>query len=241
MPVHAEAAARIARLSREEGARTLVQLSAIGASANSKSEYAKSKAMGEELAKSEFPDVHILRPSVVFGAECNFFNRFARMAALSPVLPLVGADTRFQPVYVDDVAKAIEVAVAGHEIPAGIYELGGPDVESFRELMQRMLKSVRRRRLIVNLPFFLGRLLGKNLDALQFLTGGILANGILTHDQVLQLGADNIVSQEARTFSDLGIVPVAMEAILDGYLYCYRPYGQYAALAESAKELDGRP
>ncbi|MFY8146476.1 MAG: complex I NDUFA9 subunit family protein, partial [Rhodobacter sp.] len=169
--VQAEGAGRVARIAAELGVGRLVQLSAIGADADSASAYARSKAAGEDAVCGAFPQAVILRPSVVFGAEDQFFNRFAAMTRLGPLLPVVGAETRFQPVYVDDVAQAAVKAVLGEAAP-GIYELGGPDIHSFRALMQKMLQVVQRRRLIVNIPFFVARIMGGAFDLLQTLTLG---------------------------------------------------------------------
>jgi NADH dehydrogenase len=169
---------------------------------------------------------------VVFGTEDQFFNRFARMALLSPVLPLVGAETRFQPVYVDDVAKAA-AAVATGDVEPAIYELGGPEVASFRELMRRMLGIIRRRRRIVALPLSLARLVGRLSDTVSRLTGGLVA-GPLTADQVRQLGRDNVASPGMPGLLELGVEPTPMAAVLEGYLYAYRPAGQYTEIQESA-------
>lgn len=213
-----------------------MQLSAIGADANSESQYARSKAAGEAAVQAHFPEAVILRPSVIFGAEDEFFNRFASMSRLGPVLPLVGGDTKFQPVYVDDVAAAAEKALLG-AAEAGVYELGGPDVNTLRSLMEDMLAVVHRRRLIINQPFFIGRILGGTFDFLQFASLGLFKNGILTRDQVKNLRVDNVVSEGARGFADLDIQPTSMEAILPEYLWRYRPSGQYDAIKDSAKNL----
>lgn len=234
--VHREAAARIAQIASEEGVSDLVHLSALGADADSDSAYARSKAAGEAEVQAEFPSAMILRPSVIFGPEDQFFNRFAAMARLTPVLPLVGAETRFQPVYVDDVARAAVLGAEG-AADAGVYELGGPSVRSFRELMEDMLRVIRRRRLIVNIPFFVARINAWFLDMGSLATGRLFVNRILTRDQVRQLRYDSVVSQEARGLADLDIEPTAMDAILDSYLYCYRPSGQYTAIKDSAKKL----
>jgi NADH dehydrogenase len=229
-------AARIARIAAEEGAERLVQISAIGADAKARSSYAVTKALGEAAVLEAFPRATILRPSIVFGPEDEFFNRFAAMTRLGPVLPVVGANTRFQPVYVDDVAKAAEMAVLGTAKP-GIYELGGPDVHSFRELMEQMLQVVRRRRLIVNVPFFAATIMASVFDGLQAITFGLFQNGLLTRDQVRNLRVDNVASEARMGFADLGIEPTAMEAVLDDYLWPYRPGGQYAEMQESARYL----
>lgn len=237
--VHAEGAGRIARLARQAGVKRFVHLSAIGADANSPSAYARSKAEGETLIAERFPGAVILRPSIIFGAEDQFFNRFAQMAKMSPVLPLVGADTLFQPVYVDDVAQAA-VKAATQEVAPGVYELGGPEVASFADLMDRMLACIRRTRIKLPLPFIAGSVMGWCFDAAQMLSLGIFRNSVLTRDQVQSLKSDNVVSEGAMGLSDLGIDPTAMAAILDDYLYCHRPYGQYAELTESGNGLRDR-
>ena len=234
--VQAEGAGRIARIAAELGVGQLVQLSAIGADADSASAYARSKAAGEAAVRAAFPAAVILRPSVVFGSEDQFFNRFAAMSRFGPVLPVVGAETKFQPVYVDDVAQAAVKAVLGEAAP-GVYELGGPDVHTFRALMQKMLQVVQRRRLIVNIPFFVARIMGGAFDLLQTVTLGLFTNGLITRDQVRNLAHDNVVSPQARGFADLGIAPTPIDAVLPEYLWRYRPSGQYAAIKDSAKNL----
>ena len=234
--VQAEGAGRVAQLAAAEGVETFVQISAIGADADSDSAYARTKAQGEAAVLDAFPNAVILRPSIVFGPEDEFFNRFASMSRLGPILPVVGADTKFQPVHVDDVARAAEMAALGQAAP-GIYELGGPDVDTFRELMENMLGEIRRRRLIVNQPFWLARLIAGGFDLLETLTLGLLHNSVLTRDQVRNLSRDNVVSEGARGFADLGITPISMEAVLPDYLWRYRPSGQYAAVKESAQNL----
>jgi uncharacterized protein YbjT (DUF2867 family) len=234
--VQAEGAGRIARIAAEMGVERLVQLSAIGADAASDSDYARTKAAGEAAVLQAFPAAVILRPSVVFGAEDQFFNRFAAMSRLGPILPVVGAETRFQPVYVDDVAQAAVKGVLGQAAP-GVYELGGPDVMTFRQLMQMMLGVIQRRRLIVNIPFFAARIMGFAFDMLQVLTAGLITNGMITRDQVRNLARDNVVAPGARGLADLDIAPTPAEAVLPEYLWRYRPSGQYAAIKDSAKNL----
>ena len=233
--VQNEGAARIANIAAEEGVTTFVHISAIGANVNGGSQYAKSKGQGEAAVLEAFPSAMILRPSVIFGPEDNFFNRFAGMTRTSPVLPVAGADTRFQPVYVDDVARAAVLGVTGEA--NGIYELGGPDAESFRELMERMLRVVRRRRLIANIPFFVAGMMGFGFDLLSKLTGGLFKNTILTRDQVSSLRSDNVVAADAQTLADLGIQATSMDAVLEDYLWPYRPSGQFSNIKESAKNL----
>jgi len=227
-----EGAGRVARIAAEEGVRRLVQVSAIGADADSESGYAAAKGRGEAAVRAAFPDAVILRPSILFGTEDAFFNRFAAMARLSPVLPLVGAATRFQPVYVDDVAAAAVGAVQDGAAP-GVYELGGPEVATFGELMQRMLRLIRRRRMIVAMPGWLARLVGRGSDLVSGVSGGLLA-GPLTLDQTRQLAHDNVVATGSRGLGDLGVEPTPMEAVLESYLYSYRPAGQYTEIQESA-------
>lgn len=234
--VQAEGAARIARIAAEEGVGHLVHLSSIGADAASESDYQKTKAKGEAAVLAAFPNAVILRPSIIFGNEDGFFNRFAAMSRMGPILPVVGAATRFQPVYVDDVAQAAVAGILGHAAP-GVYELGGPDVASFRELMQQMLAVIQRRRLVLNVPFFVAGLMGGAFDLLQTLTAGIVKNRMITRDQVRNLKRDNVVSPDARGFAELGITPTAMGAVLPEYLWRYRPSGQYAAIKNSAKNL----
>lgn len=233
--VQADGAARIARIAAETGVGRMVHVSAIGAAVDAASAYGRSKAAGEAGVLAAMPGALILRPSIVFGTEDGFFNRFAGMARLGPVLPVVGAATRFQPVHVDDVAQAAVKGVLGQA--SGVYELGGPDVESFRVLMQRMLRVIQRRRLIVNVPFIGAGVMAAVLDGVQAITLGLVHNGMITRDQVRSLRSDNVVTAGAKGLADLGIEPTAMEAVLPDYLWRYRPSGQYAAIKDSAKNL----
>jgi uncharacterized protein YbjT (DUF2867 family) len=224
----AEGAGRVARIAAEEGVAHLVHLSAIGADGASNSEYTRTKAAGEAAVSTAFAQAVILRPSVVFGVDDGFFNRFAGMARLLPmVLPTVGAETKFQPVWVEDVAEAAAKAACGEATP-GVFELGGPTVYSLREAIELMLKVIRRRRLIVNIPFFFARIEAWFLQ--------MLPNPLLTVDQVKLLEHDNVVAQGARTLADLGIQPTAAEGVIDSYLYAYRPQGQYTQLTENGGE-----
>ena len=234
--VQAEGAARVARLAAESGVARLVHVSAIGADADAESDYAASKGRGEAAVLEHMPQAVILRPSIVFGPEDEFFNRFAGMTRVSPVLPLVGADTRFQPVYVDDLAQAAEMAVRGQAAP-GIYELGGPEVLTFRELMQRMLEVIHRRRLILNLPTWIARIMALGFDVLQAVTLGLFENRMITRDQIKNLGRDNVVAADAKGFVALGIRPTTMDAVLPEYLWRFRPSGQYDAIKASAQNL----
>ncbi len=234
--VQAEGAGRIARLAAELGVMRLVQISAIGADAASDSAYQRSKAEGEALVQSHFPNAVILRPSVIFGAEDQFFNRFAAMARMSPFLPLVGPQTRFQPVYVEDVAAAATKALT-KDVTPGIYELGGPDTATFRALMEMLLAEIRRKRLLLTVPFPVANLMAGALGLAQTLTLGLFTNGILTRDQVRNLKRDNVVNEEAKGLADLGITPTPMSTVLPGYLWAHRPGGQYKAIHESASQL----
>ncbi|WP_342078826.1 complex I NDUFA9 subunit family protein [Yoonia sp. SS1-5] len=233
--VQADGASRIARIAAAEGVARMVHISAIGADADADSEYAKTKAAGEAGVLEHMPNAVILRPSIIFGPEDDFFNRFAGMTRLGPVLPVVGADTRFQPVYVDDVAAAAELAVTGAAEP-GVYELGGPDTHTFRELMQKMLQVVRRRRLIINIPFWVARVMAAVFWFGQAVSLGIVKSPI-TKDQVLNLAHDNVVADGAKGLADLDIKPTALDAVLPDYLWRFRPSGQYDAIKESAKNL----
>jgi NADH dehydrogenase len=222
--VHAQGAANIAAAAAAAGVRTLAQVSAIGADPQSPAAYARSKAAGEAAVAKAFPTATILRPSIVFGPEDGFFNRFAKMAMLSPALPLIGGGTtRFQPVYVLDVAEAIARAVENPAAHAGkLYELGGPRIYSFRELMSLMLAEIGRKRCLCSLPFALAALQGAMLQSIPFIQPP------LTADQVKLLKRDNVVGPQAAGFKALGITPTALEPILPTYLDRYRLHGYYS-------------
>ena len=214
--IHVEAAERIAKAAKAAGVQRLVHLSSIGADENSYSEYSRTKALGERAVLQAFPKATILRPSVVFGAEDQFFNRFSDMVRFNPILPLVGGKTKFQPVYVGDVAKAIETACL--ETRPGIYELGGPESADFQTLMKKMLKVTDRKRLIMEMPHAVSNLMGGCFDTLSRITNGRFQNRILTQDQIRSLGHDNVVGYEARGFAELGISPRSIDEILPTYL-----------------------
>ena len=223
--VQAQGAATVAQAAAAAGVR-LIHVSALGANADSPALYARTKAAGEQAVLDAAPDATIFRPSIVFGPEDDFFNRFGAMARMSPILPLVGGgETKFQPVFVGDVAQAIVKAVGGQTRGGTIYELGGPQVRSFKELMEYVLAVTERRRLLVPLPFGLAKL---QAFFLQF-----MPTPLLTPDQVELLRTDNIVSDaamtEGRTLAALGIEPAAMEAIVPGYLWRFRKTGQFRA------------
>jgi uncharacterized protein YbjT (DUF2867 family) len=234
--VQNEGAARIARLATAAGVQQLVHISAIGADPEGTTAYALSKGKGEAAVLEHFPAAVLLRPSIVFGPEDQFFNRFAAMTRFGPILPVVGAGTLFQPVYVDDIAAAAVKGALGDAAP-GVYELGGPEVKTFDALMAQMLHVIRRRRLVLNVPFWAASLMGGGLDLLQTVTLGLFSNSLLTRDQVMQLRQDNVADAKALGFADLGIEPVTMEAVLDEYLWPYRPSGQYSDIKESARNL----
>lgn len=238
--VQAKGAATAARVAAAEGVARFVQISAIGADAASDSAYARTKAAGEAAVLAAFPEAVILRPSIIFGPEDQFFNRFAGMARLGPVLPFAGGATRFQPVWVDDVAQAAALAAQG-KVAGGIYELGGPEVLTFRALMERMLAEIRRNRLLYDMPWGLAGLMARGFDLAQQVTRGLFTNTLLTQDQIANLKRDNVVSEGARGFADLGITPTALDAILPTYLWRFRPTGQYDAIRESAQGLRRDP
>lgn len=218
--VQAEGAERVARSAAAAGVERFVQISAIGADADSPAAYGRSKAAGEAAVRRHLPSAVILRPSIVFGPEDDFFNRFAAMARLTPALPLIGGGrTRFQPVYVGDVADAVIAALESPASRSRTYELGGPQVHSFKELMKLMLRIVRRKRLLVPLPFGLARLLA--------LPAELLPVPPLTRDQVELLKRDNVVSEGAEGLEAFGIRPHSLEVILPTYLDRYRTGGRF--------------
>ncbi|MEP1522687.1 complex I NDUFA9 subunit family protein [Ascidiaceihabitans sp.] len=233
--VQAEGAERVARIAAQQGVGKMVHISAIGADVTADSDYARTKGEGEAGVLKHMPNAVILRPSIVFGPEDDFFNRFAGMTRMGPVLPVVGADTKFQPVFVDDVAQAAELSLTSNAAP-GVYELGGPDVATFRSLMETMLGVIRRRRMIANIPFFAARIMAFGFGLASALSLGIIP-AMITSDQVKNLANDNVVSEGAKGLADFGIEPVALEAVLPEYLWRFRPSGQYAAIKESAKNL----
>lgn len=234
--VQTEGAERIARIAANLKVGQLVHISAIGADPEGASLYSQSKGAGEAAVLAAFPSATILRPSVIFGNEDGFFNRFAAMSRLGPILPVVGGATKFQPVFVDDVAQAAVIGATGQAVP-GVYQLGGPDVDSFKGLMGRMLAVIHRRRLVLNVPFFAARIMATVLDFGAMATGGLFKNGLLTRDQVTSLRVDNVVAPGAKTLADLGIAATPMDVVIPEYLWRYRPSGQYAAIKDSAKNL----
>jgi NADH dehydrogenase len=217
----AEASAKAAKAAK---ARLFIQMSAIGADAASTSAYARTKAAGEARARAAFPGAIVIRPSIVFGPEDGFFNKFAGLARLSPALPLIGGGaTKFQPVFVGDIAEAVARLVDAGEADGRTYELGGPEVLSFKQLMQFTLETIGRKRLLVPLPWAIAKMQGMIL--------GLLPKPLLTADQVELLRSDNVVSEDARRdgrdFEGLGITPRGIAGIVPSYLYRYRRAGQF--------------
>lgn len=226
--VHVDGARAVARAAREAGAQRLIHVSAIGANARSAAAYARSKAAGEAAVLAEFPGAIIIRPSIVFGPEDDFFNRFAAMARMSPLMPLIGGGrTRFQPIYVADLATAVVNATEGAGTPGTVYEVGGPDVKSFRELLDDTQKWAGRDRGYFPMPFWMAKL--------QALLTWPLPNALrpVTVDQVRMLATDNVVSEaakkEGRTLEALGVTqPRSAATVVPEYLERFKPKGQFA-------------
>lgn len=222
----------VAEATRASGAK-LVHISAIGADRESQSSYGRSKGRAEAALLSTVPDAIILRPSIIFGAEDSFFNKFAAMAKMFPALPLIGGGkTKFQPVYVEDVAQAVALSVDG-KVPGGkIYELGGPEVLTFRQCMELVLRATNRQRPLVSLPFGIASMIGSIASLIPFITPPI------TSDQVALLKKDNVVSEEAiregRTLEGMGIRPTLLASVVSSYLVHYRPQGQFTNSGKAA-------
>ncbi|MEM9234385.1 MAG: complex I NDUFA9 subunit family protein [Pseudomonadota bacterium] len=227
--VQAAGARNVAEMATKAGITNLVHISAIGADSDSESDYARTKAEGEEAFRDYAPETTILRPSIIFGPQDDFFNRFAGMARTSPALPLIGGGkTKFQPVYVDDVADAVAIALEDSQYNGKTYELGGPEVMTFKELMELTLKMIGRKRILAPLPFGMASLMGTFGDMASILP---FVQAPITRDQVKLLKSDNIVGltdENLGTFDDFGITPETMEAILPTYLVKYRKQGQFS-------------
>jgi uncharacterized protein YbjT (DUF2867 family) len=222
----------VAEATRAAGAK-LVHLSAIGANGNSDSSYARTKGRAEAAIHSVLPDAVIYRPSIVFGPEDDFFNKFAGMARSAPFLPVIGGGkTKLQPVYVMDVAEAVAKAVEGKVAGGRIYELGGPEVLTFRQCLEAVLKSTARTNPLVSLPFGVASLIGSVASMIPLIAPPITA------DQVKLLKKDNVVSKEAeaegRTLKDIGIAPTMVSSVIDSYLVVFRPQGQYTNSGKAA-------
>lgn len=215
--LQAEGAERIARLAAAAGVKRLVHVSAIGADPASASLYARSKGQGEQAVRAQFPNATILRPSIVFGMEDQFFNRFGAMASLSPIMPVIAGGTRFQPVFVGDVADAVMAALLRDDAAGRVYELGGPQVYTFRELLEWILAQTRRNRRLVNVPMSVASLQASIMER--------LPGKPLTRDQLLLLGQDNVVAKGAFGLGDLGVRPTPVDLVMPQYLARFRPGG----------------
>jgi uncharacterized protein YbjT (DUF2867 family) len=214
--VQAQGAEKLAQMARAALADRFIHVSALAIEKGAGSKYARTKIIGENAVLAAFPDATILRPSIIFGPEDNFINQFARMSAISPVLPLIGGGkNRFQPVYVDDVARAVEVCLTDNSAKGQTYELGGPETYTFREILQYILDLTGRRRKLVNVPFSAASTLGSFAE--------MLPRPLITRDQVKLLKADNVVSPESKHFDHLGIKPVGLEAVVPEYLSRHKP------------------
>ncbi|ACB94948.1 complex I NDUFA9 subunit family protein [Beijerinckia indica] len=231
--IQAEGARALATATREAGIHNFVHISAIGANPNSSSVYARTKAQGEAAIHEILPEGIIFRPSIVFGPEDNFFNRFAAMARVSPALPLIGGGkTKLQPVFVGDVAKAVTAALGGAAKAGTTYELGGPEIRSLRQILEFILATTERQRLLVPLPFPIAKLLALGTELAESLSFGLFPSVFsLTRDQVELLRYDNVVSElaknEGRSLAAFGIVPESFETLAPPYLYRFRKAGQF--------------
>ena len=225
---HAQAARNIAEACAAGGVDRLVHVSAIGANPESESDYARTKAEAEMAVREVKPNATIVRPSVVFGPGDDFLNRFASMAGWSPALPLIGGgQTKFQPVYVGDVAAAVATALSRTEAAGRTYELGGPAVMTFEDILRLVMRETHRSRPLLPLPFFAARMMGSVAQ----LTALVGLKPMLTRDQVVLLETDNVVSPDAHGLADLGIEPTGIEAVAASYLWRYRRGGQFAEAA----------
>ncbi len=241
--IHAAGARAITDAAKAAGLTRFVQMSAIGADPNSPAEYGRTKAEAEAIVLRAIPEAVILRPSVVFGPEDKFFNRFAAMARVMPALPLIGGGNGLlQPVFVGDVAEAVARALDGHAeggtvTPGTTYELGGPEAQSFKQILRFILDTIGRRRALVTLPFPAAEVMGRVTEIAKRATFGLLPEMLeITRDQVELLKIDNVVSPaakaEGRTLQGLGITPESYESFVPGYLYRFRKTGQYAGFAK---------
>ena len=219
--IHIEGARTIAQEAANFGVKRMIQLSAIGADINSSSEYARSKGYGEKAIFEAFADATVLRPSLVFGPEDDFFNRFAGLARLLPAIPVIGSKTKFQPVYVGDIAKAVAACLNDKGTVGSCYELGGPTIHTFHELMEIMLNEIGRKRVLIPIPFWAASVQALILEHLRI--PFFLPKPMLTRDQVQLLKSDNVVGGSILGMRDLGIVPTPLQAVLPSYLNRYRP------------------
>ena len=226
--LHVMGSRTIAEQAKAAGVTRLVQISAIGADAESSSKYARTKAEGEAAVRAVFPGAVVIRPSIVFGADDKFFNKFGQMAALFPALPLIGGgETKFQPVYVGDVAAVVAQAVSSPAAEGLTYELGGPTVYSFKQLLEMILVETGRNRVLAPIPWFAAGLIGK-IGELSPLAPP------LTSDQVESLKTDNVADKGLPGLAEAGVVPTTVESVVPSYLYRYRKGGQYAEVPAGA-------
>lgn len=223
--LHVQGAVNVAEAARAAGVKRLTHMSAIGADVNGKAAYARTKGAAEAAVRAAFPGAAIIRPSIIFGSDDAFLNKFAAMATFSPALPLIGGGvTKFQPVYVGDVAEAVARATASPEAEGKTFELGGPSVWTFEDILKFILRETKRERFLIPIPFPIARMIG----SLAQIPAAIGLAPALTKDQVLLLESDNVVSPGAEGLAELGIEPTGLEAIAPGYLFRYRVGGQYA-------------
>ncbi|MGH7021176.1 MAG: complex I NDUFA9 subunit family protein [Brevundimonas sp.] len=223
--LHVEGAVNVAEAAKAAGVQRLTHMSALGADANGKAAYARTKGAAEAAVRAAFPGAVVIRPSVIFGSDDNFLNKFAAMATFSPALPLIGGGvTKFQPVYVGEVAEAVARATVSPEAESKTFELGGPSVWTFEDILKFILRETKRNRFLIPIPFPIARLIG----AVAQIPAVIGLAPVLTKDQVLLLESDNVVSPGAEGLAALGIEPTGLEAIAPGYLFRYRVGGQYA-------------
>ena len=223
--LHVEGARNIAEAATKAGVQQLVHVSAIGADVDSEALYARTKGEGEAAVRAAFPNAIVVRPSVIFGSDDNFLNRFAGMAARLPVMPLVAGETRMQPVHVTDVAEAISRLTTDNRFAGETFELGGPAVWTMKDIISYVLEETRRDRLVLPLPSLAARAIASFAQ----IPAAIGLTPLLTVDQVKLLSTDNVVAEGAKGFADLGITPTGMKAVAEGYLWRYRDGGQYAA------------
>jgi NADH dehydrogenase len=224
--IHAQGAERLAKEAAKAGAERFVQISAIGVNKSQNAKYARTKANGEKAVTAAFADATILRPGILFGAEDNFYNQFARMACFAPALPLIGGgDSRFQPVYVADVARAVLAVIQTPSSAGKIYELGGPRIYSFREILEYVLATTHRKRKLANIPFGAALLMGA--------LGELTPVPPLTRDQVQMLKYDNVVDSDSYTLADLGIAAMPVEMVVPNYLKRYRSRKPNTRVTES--------
>ena len=218
----------LAKAAKSAGVQRFIQLSAIGVDRASGSHYARTKLLGEKAVQAAFPGATILRPSVVFGAEDQFFNEFAKMAQFAPALPLIGGGTtQFQPVYVDDVAHAIEISLQDDRTMGETYELGGPKIYSFRQILELITRTIHKPRALVTIPFAAAGPIALGAEIAYKLVP-VIRKPALTRDQLKLLKHDNVVSPKAKTFANLGIQPTSVESVVPAFLARFAPYTKVA-------------